>query len=122
MPIIKSAIKRVRLQARKQKRNTVTKDRYKALIKEMNELIEAGKMKEATALFPKVQKAIDMATKNNLLPKNTAGRKKSGLAKRIGQNKGATKTAPSVSAKATADKKPVAKKKAPAKKTPAKKA
>ena len=104
MPIIKSAIKRVRVQARKQKRNTITRDRYKSLIKQMTELIEAKKIAEATKLFPQVQKAIDMAVKKNLMPKNTAARKKSNLAKAI-----------SVKAKPAAAKKPAAKK-APAKK------
>ena len=83
MPIIKSAIKRVRQQARRQKRNTITKNTYKELIKEITLLLEAGKLKEAAELFPKVQKSIDMAVKKNLMPKNTAARKKSGLAKQI---------------------------------------
>lgn len=119
MPIIKSAIKRVRVEARRQKRNLVTKNRYKELIKEFTNLVEGGKTAEAVKLFPIVQKALDMAAKKNLLHKNNASRKKSNLAKMI-----AKAPAASTSAKATADKKaeakPVAKKPA-AKKAPAKK-
>lgn len=105
MPIIKSAIKRVRQEARRQQRNTGTKNQYKSLIKQMTELVEDKKVAEAAKLLPATQKAIDMAVKKNLLHKNTAARKKSSLAKMVG-----SKTAA----------KPAAKK-APAKKAPAKK-
>ena len=107
MPIIKSAQKRVRVESRRRKRNLVTKERYKALIKEFTGLVEAGKTAEAAKLFPQVQKAIDMAAKKNQLHKNTAGRKKSNLAKMIAKEAAPKAEAP---------------KKAPAKKAPAKKA
>ncbi len=97
MPIIKSAIKRVRQEARRTQRNTVTKNRYKSLIKEMTELVEAKKMAEAVKLLPATQKAIDMAVKKNLMHKNTAARKKSSLAKMVGgapAKKPAAKKAP----------------------------
>ncbi len=81
MPIIKSAIKRVRSSEKRRKRNLITKDRYKELVKEFLKLIEGKKTAEAEKLFPQVQKAIDMATKKNLLQKNNAARKKSQLAK-----------------------------------------
>ncbi len=107
MPIIKSAQKRVRVESRRRKRNLVTKDRYRALIKEFTTLVEAGKGAEAAKLFPQVQKAIDMAVKKNQLHQNTAARKKSSLAKMIAKETAPAKAAP---------KKPAAKK-APAKKT-----
>jgi len=91
MPIIKSAIKRVRQQARRQQRNTATKNQYKGLIKEMETLIEAKKLPEAAKLLPATQKAIDMAVKKNLLHKNTAARKKASLAKAIGTKKAPAK-------------------------------
>jgi small subunit ribosomal protein S20 len=84
MPIIKSAIKRVRIEARRQKRNTITKNRFKELIKEFTSLIDGGKIDEATKLFPTVQKSLDMAVKKNLLHKNNVARKKSNLAKMLG--------------------------------------
>ena len=95
MPIIKSAIKRVRVSDRKRKKNLIVSKRYKELMKEFQELVEAGKKAEATKLYPTVQKAIDLATKKNLLHKNTAGRKKSNLAKMIaGDKKAPAKKAP----------------------------
>ncbi|MCK5461156.1 30S ribosomal protein S20 [Candidatus Gracilibacteria bacterium] len=87
MPIIKSAIKRVRQEATRQKRNTLTKDAYKGLIKEFSLLITDKKIEEAQKLFPTVQKAIDMAVKKNLLNSNTASRKKSHLSKQISVKK-----------------------------------
>jgi len=95
MPIIKSAIKRVRQQKTRAARNLVTKNHYKSLIKEFSLLIQEGKIEEATALFPKVQKAIDLAVKKNLLHQNTAARRKSSLAKLLanGAPKAAAKPA-----------------------------
>lgn len=93
MPIIKSAIKRVRQQAKRQKRNTITKDVYKTLIKEFSLLVADKKIAEAQKLFPQVQKAIDMAVKKNLLNANTAGRRKSHLSKQISVKKAAPKKA-----------------------------
>ena len=106
MPIIKSAIKRVRLEARRQKRNTVTKATYRELVKQFIKLVDGGKQAEAAKLFPQVQKALDMAAKKNLLHKNNVARKKSNLAKLIAN-------APAAKAET---KKPAAKK-APAKKS-----
>ncbi len=83
MPIIKSAKKRVKVSAKKQLRNALTKSTYRNLIKEFTALVDAGKTAEATKLFPQVQKAIDMAVKKNLMHANTAGRKKSNLSKKI---------------------------------------
>lgn len=83
MPIIKSAIKRVRQQNKRKQRNDVVRNRYRALVKEFTNLIEGGKKDEAVKLFPQVQKSIDMAAKKNLLHGNTAGRKISALAKSI---------------------------------------
>lgn len=104
MPIIKSAIKRVRLEARRQKRNTITKNRFKELVKEFVKLINDGKTDEATKLFPQVQKALDMAAKKNLLHKNNVARKKSSLAKMLAA------PAAKAEAKPAAAKKPAAKK------------
>lgn len=109
MPIIKSAIKRVRQTKKRQDRNRITKRRYRDLTKEFTKLVEAGKIEEATKIFPTVQKAIDMADKKNLLHNNTAGRLKSRLVKMLNKTdtpKKETKPAP---------------KKAPAKKTTTKK-
>ncbi len=104
MPIIKSAQKRMRVEARRTKRNQVAKNRYKELIKEYTKLIEDGKTAEAEKLFPQVQKSIDMAAKKNLLHKRNAARKKSNLAKMLAAKPAKKavapkKTAPKASAK-----------------------
>jgi len=81
MPIIKSAIKRVRQSDKRRQRNLITQRKYKTLVKEFETLIEAGKTAEAQKLFPEVQKSLDLAAKNNILHKNNVGRKKSRLSK-----------------------------------------
>ncbi len=88
MPIIKSAIKRVRQQETRRKRNLIVINKYKVLIKKFKELVANGKKSEAIKMFPLVQKAIDMASKKNLIHKNNAGRKKSQLAKMISEETG----------------------------------
>ena len=101
MPLIKSAIKRVRQQERRRQRNLITTRKFRTLIKDFLALIKDGKIAEATKLYPIVQKAIDMATKKNLIHKNTAGRKKSQLAKMI-----SSKATPKTTNKETAAKSP----------------
>lgn len=85
MPIIKSAIKRVRQQEKRRQRNLITIRKYRTLVKEFTLLVEEGKKDEAIKLYPTVQKSIDMAAKKNILHKNNAGRKKSQLAKMIAE-------------------------------------
>lgn len=87
MPIIKSAIKRVRQQDRRQKRNAIVTRRYKELTKEFLGLVADGKKTDAVKLYPLLQKSIDMAAKKNLIHKNNASRKKSNLAKMIAEKK-----------------------------------
>ena len=83
MPIIKSAIKQMRQNQTRRKRNEITKRQYRLLVKEFLILVHDKKMDEAKKLFPQVQKAIDMAAKKNILAKNNAARKKSRLSKLI---------------------------------------
>ena len=111
MPIIKSAIKRVRTEARRRKRNTVTKNRYRELVKEFTSLVNRGKQAEAAKLYPMVQKALDMAAKKNQLHKNNVARKKSSLAKMIAKAPAAkAESQPAPSAKKAPTKKAAPKK------------
>ncbi len=93
MPIIKSAIKRVRQTEVRTQRNNIVRRRYRELIKNFEALVADGKKDEAVKLFPQVQKAIDLAAKKNILKNNTAGRLKSKLSKMINDGKPATKKA-----------------------------
>ena len=81
MPIIQSAIKRVRQEGRRRQRNLIVTKKYKSLLKEFEVLIKEKKIAEATKLFPSLQKALDMAVKKNLVHANTGARKKSRLSK-----------------------------------------
>lgn len=117
MPIIQSAIKRVRQEKTRSIRNAITKRKYKDLMKNFTKLVDAGSIKEAQELYPSVQKAIDMAAKKNIIAKNNAGHKKSRLAKMLHpdrQNK-SEEAKPSTTKKKTAPKKTTSK----AKKRPA---
>ncbi len=55
----------------------------KKVLKSFGRLVKAKKIDEAKTYFPKVQKALDKATKSGLIKKNNAGRKKSRLAKLV---------------------------------------
>lgn len=113
MPIIKSAIKRMRQAAKARTRNAAFKRDLKETVKTFKSKVTADNLKKA-------QSEIDLAVKKHLLNKNTAARQKSALAaaareagvKATGTKKAA---APKAAAAKPAAKKPVAKKAAPKK-------
>ncbi len=82
MPNIKSAIKRVGVNQRKRMYNKKVKSSLNTAVKKADAAITAGK-DEAAALVKAAQKKIDQACAKGVLPKNTASRKKSRLAKRL---------------------------------------
>lgn len=132
MPIIKSAIKRMKQTQARRARNVAVKRDLKSAVK-------AFVAKPSAKALAAAQSEIDTAVKKNILNKNTAARRKSSLA-RIAREAGVkleASTAKKAAAKpatkkttakkstpkkttATATKKSAAKK-APAKKTPSKK-
>lgn len=122
MPIIKSAIKRMKQTLKRRERNVSLKRDIKSAYK-------AFLAKPTAATLSAAQSELDTAVKKGLLKKNTASRRKSQLAKvakEAGVKLGATKKP---AAKPAATKKPVAKaapktaaaKKPAVKKSPAKK-
>lgn len=120
MPIIKSAIKRAKQTVKRRERNVGIK-------RDIKEAVKAFIAKPSAATLSKAQSEIDTAVKKNLLNKNTASRRKAGLAK-IAKEAGvklgtAKKAAPKATAAKPATKKPAATttKKAPTKKPAAKK-
>lgn len=121
MPIIKSAIKRMRQTAKRRARNVSAKRDLKGAVKAFLANPDAKTLSAA-------QSELDTMVKKNLLPKNTASRRKAQLsrvAKEAGVKTGGTakKAAAKPAAKKTAAK-PATKtaaKKAPAKKPAAKK-
>ena len=87
MPIKKSAKKALRQNVKRRARNLVYKNKMKALVKEVGGLISEKKLEEAKKLLPKIYKAMDKAAKVNVIKKNTASRKKAGIAKLINRSK-----------------------------------
>lgn len=102
MPVIKSAIKKMRQDEVRRKRNASTKRGLKEAIKSF-----AAKLSPET--FKKAQAEIDKAVKKNLLNKNTASRKKANLAK-AAKLASSAKPAKKVATKKATAKKPAAKK------------
>lgn len=121
MPIIKSAIKRMKQTAKRRERNVEVKKQVKSALKSFMEKPSAKGLQAA-------QSEIDTAVKKNILNKRTAARRKSQLvklAKAAGVKIEAAKKAATPSKTTVAKKptsvKPVAKKAAAAKKPAAKK-
>ena len=123
MPIIKSAIKRMKQTTVRRARNVETKKAVKTAVRAFTDKPSAKTLSEA-------QSAIDTAVKKNVLSKGTAARRKSSLVK-IAKEAGvkpaaaAKKAAPKAAEKKASAAKAAAKKpaatKAPAKKPATKK-
>lgn len=77
MPITSSAKKALRVSRRKRGVNLVRKANLADVVKKFRKLVSEKKMKEAEALMPALQKALDKSVKTGLIKKNTASRKKS---------------------------------------------
>ncbi len=80
MPIIKSAQKKLRKDKKRTLKNRTTKDAYKAAVKEVIDLADAGK-KISVDLASKAQKTVDKAAKKHLIHQNRAARLKSRVSK-----------------------------------------
>lgn len=124
MPIIKSAIKRMKQTIKRNERNVGIK-------REIKDATKAFLAKPSSEGLSKAHSELDTAVKKGLLKKNTVARRKAGLAK-IAKDAGvkltpakkaaAPKTAKAPAAKPAAAKKPTATKPAAAKAPAAKKA
>lgn len=119
MPIIKSAIKRMKQTVARRERNVGIK-------KDIKSATKAFAAKPSAEALSKAQSELDKAVKKGLIKKNTAARRKSSLARTAKESNvklaaGTKKAAAKKPAtKSTTAKKPTAKA-APAKKAPAKK-
>lgn len=83
MAITRNAKKAVRSHARKRVFNIRTKEKLHDTVKTLKAHLAAGKLDDAKALIPQVQKAIDKAAKRGVIKKNTASRKKSRLVAQV---------------------------------------
>lgn len=83
MPLIKSAIKRAKQTPVRQARRKPVKSLMKTMVTKLELAVKEGKKDEALKLIPAAQKAIDMASKQHIIHKNNAARKKSKIAKLV---------------------------------------
>ena len=91
MPNIKSAKKRVLVNAKKNAQNVSKQSELKTALKKINAAIDINNMEEAERLLPEVYSALDKAVIKGLIHKNAAANKKSGIAKRIADIKSGKK-------------------------------
>jgi small subunit ribosomal protein S20 len=77
MPLIKSAIKRMRQQRKRATRLLPYKSHMKTMMKKILQLAKEGKKEEATKILPQAFKAVDMAAKKYIIHWKNAARKKS---------------------------------------------
>lgn len=83
MPIIKSAIKRMKQNSVHRSRNRHYGSHMKSMIKLLLTHVEKGEMDKAKKVLPEVISAIDMAAKKNIVHENNAARKKSRIQRAI---------------------------------------
>ncbi len=83
MPNTKSAIRRVRRVKKQTSVNRLRKSRYRAAIKEMENIIKSGKKDEIKSFFPKFQSILMQVAKSGVVNKKTASRKISKISKKI---------------------------------------
>ena len=82
MPNIKSAKKRVKVIATKTMQNRAINSQLKTEIKKANAAIDGNAVDKEAAVRVAIKK-IDQAAAKGILPKNTAARRKSTLAKKL---------------------------------------
>jgi ribosomal protein S20 len=124
MPVIKSAIKRVRQEKKRKAYNVSVKTGVKAKFKAVRDEVATGKVKSNAELIAAI-KEIDRAVRKGVIKKQTAARKKSRLtksynsvaAKPFGTENPGKPSAKKATAKKAPAKKPAAKKATPAKKS-----
>jgi small subunit ribosomal protein S20 len=83
MPNIKSAIKRVKTNEKKNAQNTMVKSDMRTSVKKVEAAITINEVTAATSTFTVASSKLDKAAAKGLIHKNAAARKKSRLAKKI---------------------------------------
>ena len=91
MPNIKSAKKRVLVNAKKTEQNKAIRSAVKTQIKKVELLIKDNKIEEAKAMLNDAFAMIDSACSKNIYHPNNASRKKAKLAKKISDAEKASK-------------------------------
>ena len=83
MPITKTAIKALRQSGRRHARNLAKSNAYKKIVKEIKQLVIAGKQADAQKLLSRLYASVDKAAKTNVIKKNKASRIKSRMTKKL---------------------------------------
>ena len=83
MPIIKSAIKRVKISEKQLKRNSAYKSRVKTFIKKFENSLNTEDKDVIEQNYRQCVSVLDKAAQKGILAKNTVARKKSLLAKKF---------------------------------------
>lgn len=83
MANIKSAQKRVEVNARNQARNKSNSSKLKTQMKKFNKAVDEKDFEKAEQLLPETFKVIDKSVTNGVLHKNAANNRKSTLAKKL---------------------------------------
>ena len=83
MPIIKSAKKRAEQALVRQARNYNVRTALRKAIRSLMDAAKTGDKAAAEKLLPEAYKLVDMAAKKHVLPRNTADRRKSLLARSV---------------------------------------
>ena len=91
MANIKSAIKRIRSSARKQKRNRIVRGRAHTADKKARATLLTGKPEEARQAIEQAIRELDHAAGKGMIHKNKAARRKSRLMKQLGALKQSTR-------------------------------
>ena len=78
-----SALKRYRQSQRRQLINQMNRHRLKTQLKKLRAAVAQGKSTDAKALLPETFSLIDKSVQKGVIKKNTAGRYKSRLTKRV---------------------------------------
>lgn len=81
MPNIKSAIKRVSVNEKKNLENRMIKSKISTFTKIYKNAVKEGKLDDAAKLLSEVFSLLDTAAKDNVIHKNKANAKKASLSK-----------------------------------------
>lgn len=83
MPIIKSAIKRVKIAERQRIKNFAYKSKVKTTIKKFESSLNSDNLENANNNYKQCVSILDKASQKGIIPKNTVSRKKSLLSRKI---------------------------------------
>ena len=81
----KSALKRVRQNARRRQRNRSNTSRVRTQVKAVRQAVEQGEIDKARELLPATLSMLDRSVQRGVLKENAAARRKSRLTRLVGR-------------------------------------